>query len=118
MNLRRRVALGAIVAGQLADQPLRKHRQPRQLLADAVVKVLADAPLFERRDLEDLALQCLAFGDVPRDGRCTEHFAGRALDRRDAERDVDLSAILADARGLEVRNMQAAPDALEAAKNI
>src|SRR5207302_3407456 len=38
-----------------------------QLLADAVVKVMADAALFPVADFEDLAFEPFAFGDIASD---------------------------------------------------
>jgi hypothetical protein len=47
-----------------------------------------------------LLLRALAVGNVPRDGRGTDHHAGAVPDGRDRERDVDPASVLADAHRL------------------
>jgi hypothetical protein len=50
-------------------QHIAHQLDPCEALAQIVMQVLTDAPLFALADGEDLLLKPLAFGDVARDGR-------------------------------------------------
>src|ERR1035438_241412 len=63
----RLLGLRAAVRGKLALKQVSVERQADQLLAKSVMHVLADASLFEIADLEDLALQAVALGNVASD---------------------------------------------------
>ena len=52
-------------------------------------------------------------GDIPRDLGCADNFAARVLERRDCQRDVEQTPVLAHAHGLIGSNMVASPNAIE-----
>src|SRR5437868_6260641 len=71
-------------------------------LAQAVVQVLGNALLLALADLEHLSFQLLALGDVACNGRGAHDLAGEIPNRRDHQRDMNLSPVLARAHRLKM----------------
>src|SRR4051812_11498329 len=73
---------------QLSRQNLRRQRNRQQVLAQPVVQVLSDAPLFSGGSIEDLAFQALSLTQVADDASenpaiAEVRFAHREVDGKD-----------------------------------